>query len=69
VFLVLGWITLEKVLGVGAMRRWLYLAAMALRVSPARRWLYLAAMALRVGPARCCLVLSLQQAVAPFWGM
>jgi hypothetical protein len=44
VFLALMWIMLKKVLGVGAMRRWLYLAAKALGVGPARR----------------CLVLSLQ---------
>jgi hypothetical protein len=32
VFLALRWMTLEKVIGVGAMSRWLYLAAMALAV-------------------------------------
>jgi hypothetical protein len=44
--------TLQKVPGVGAVRRWLYLAAKALGVSPARR----------------CLILSLQWVVAPFPG-
>jgi hypothetical protein len=51
-FLVLRWMTLEKVLGVGA----------------ARRWRYLATMALGVGPTRRCLVLLLQWPVAPFPG-
>jgi hypothetical protein len=44
--------TLKKVLGVGDVRRWLYLAAKVLGVSP----------------ARCCLVPSLQWAVVPFGG-
>jgi hypothetical protein len=35
-FLALRWMTLEKVLGVGAMRHWLYLAAKALGVGPTR---------------------------------
>jgi hypothetical protein len=43
---------LEKVLGVGAMRRWLHFAAKALGVGPARR----------------CLVLALQWVVAPIPG-
>jgi hypothetical protein len=43
---------LEKVTEVGAVRRWLYLAAKALRV----------------GPARHCLGLSLQWVVTPFLG-
>jgi hypothetical protein len=51
-FLALRWMTLEKVPGVGAVRRWLYLAAKALGISPAKRYL----------------VLSLQWAVAPFPG-
>jgi hypothetical protein len=38
------------------------------RVGPVRRWLYLAAKALGVSPARRYLVLSLQWAVAPFLG-
>jgi hypothetical protein len=41
VFLALRWTTLEKVLGVSVMRRWLYLAAKALGVCPARRCLVL----------------------------
>jgi hypothetical protein len=45
--------TLEKVLGVGVVRRWLYLAAKVLGVGPARR----------------CPVPSLQWVVVPFWGM
>jgi hypothetical protein len=49
VFLALRWMTLKKVLGVGVVRRWLYLAAKALRV----------------GPARHCFVVSLQRAVVP----
>jgi hypothetical protein len=48
--LALSWTTLKKVPGVGAVRRWLYLAAKALGV----------------GPARCYLILSLQWVVAPF---
>jgi hypothetical protein len=44
---------LKKVLGVGAVRRWLYFFAKALGVGPARR----------------CLILSLQWAVASFQGM
>jgi hypothetical protein len=50
--LVLRWMTLKKVPGVGIVRRWLYLAAKALGVGPTRR----------------CLVLSPQWAVAPFSG-
>jgi hypothetical protein len=53
VFLALRWMTLEKVL----------------RVSVVRRWLYLAAKALGVGSARRCLALSLLWVVAPFRGM
>jgi hypothetical protein len=53
VLLALRWMMLEMVLGVGVMRRWLYLAAMDLGI----------------GPARCCLVLSLQWAMTPFQGM
>jgi hypothetical protein len=52
VFLALRWMTLEKVL----------------RVSVVRRWLYLTAKALRVGPARHCLILSLQWVVVTFSG-
>jgi hypothetical protein len=48
VFLALRWVMLEKLLGVGAVRRWLYLAAKAIGVGSARR----------------CLVLSLQWAMA-----
>jgi hypothetical protein len=36
------------------------------RVGAVRRWLYLAAKALGVGPARRCLILSLKWAVVPF---
>jgi hypothetical protein len=43
VFLALKWTTLEKVLGVGVVRRWFYLAVKVLGV----------------GPTRCCLILSL----------
>jgi hypothetical protein len=50
--LVLRWTTLEMVPGVGGVRRWLYLAAMALGVGLAKR----------------CPILSLQWAVAPFPG-
>jgi hypothetical protein len=50
--LALRWVTLEKVFGVGAVRRWLYLAPKALGV----------------GPAKHCLVLSLQWVVMPFPG-
>jgi hypothetical protein len=39
VFLALRWTVLEKVLRVGAVRRWLYLAAKAFGVNPARRYL------------------------------
>jgi hypothetical protein len=42
---------------------------MVLGVGVMRRWLYLAAMDLGIGPARCCLVLSLQWAMTPFQGM
>jgi hypothetical protein len=41
VFLVLSWTMLEKVHGVGTVRRWLYLAAEALRVNPGRRYIVL----------------------------
>jgi hypothetical protein len=41
VFLVLRWMTLEKVLGVRIERRWLYLAARVLGVGPTRRCLIL----------------------------
>jgi hypothetical protein len=44
--------TLEKVSGVGDVRRWLYLAAKVLGFSPTRH----------------CLVLSLQWVVVPFQG-
>jgi hypothetical protein len=49
-FLALRWTALEKVLRVGAVRRWLYLAAKAFGVNP----------------ARCYLVFSLQWTVALF---
>jgi hypothetical protein len=52
VFLVLRWMTLEKVPRAGAVRRWLYLSAKVLGVDPARR----------------CLILSLQWVVVPFLG-
>jgi hypothetical protein len=41
VFLELRWTTLKKVLGVGAVRRWLYLVANAPGVGSARRRLVL----------------------------
>jgi hypothetical protein len=49
VLLVLRWTTIKKVLGVNAMKCWLYLAAKALGV----------------GPARHCLLLWLQWVVTP----
>jgi hypothetical protein len=53
VFLELRWMTLEKVLGVGAMRCWLYLVAKVIGVGPTRR----------------CLAPSLQCVLVPFRGM
>jgi hypothetical protein len=40
VYLALRWMTLEKVFGVGAVRRWHYLATRVLGVGPARRYLF-----------------------------
>jgi hypothetical protein len=67
VFSALRWVTLKKVLRVGAMRRYLYLAAKVLGVVPARRCLVPSL--LGVSPARCCLVPSLQSVAVPFQGM